>query len=262
MTGQKRVVKKPKSGGMLSVSVFLKGEPMMLKKLSQMALAIGGAAMLVACGGDPTLTVKGTAATGDPLDGAEVVATCKSGTGSATSTGTGTYTVNVNNGEGPCLIKASKGSTVLYSVSSGTGATQTANVTPLTNLFVTYLLNAGTGTAPATPEAWFGNTANQTFLAQPELVATYVAPFVAVINSIAGSTVIDSTVASSFLSGTFTAAAGNPVDDALEALKTANVVTSTGAPSTATTTAVIVAADVQVPPSSGTGATGATGAGS
>jgi hypothetical protein len=81
-------------------------------------------------GGDWVLTVKGTAATGAAINGGAVTATCKTGTGTATSNSEGSFTVTITNGVGPCLVTITPvGSTTpLYSITSGSGATQTANI--------------------------------------------------------------------------------------------------------------------------------------
>lgn len=235
---------------------------MRMNKLSILSLVVGGSAMLAACGGNPPLNVSGTAATGLALDGATITATCKSGNGTATSNASGTYSVTVVNGEGPCLIKAVKGTTTLYSVSTGVGANQTANVTPLTNLFVTYLLNSGTSTPAASPEAWFATSAVQATLADTAKVTTYIAPFIAAVNALPGASAI--TIPTTFLSTAFVAGStptSDPLDIVLEALKTAAVVTATGAASTSTSTAIVQAADT-VPGTDGSasGASGASGA--
>jgi hypothetical protein len=62
-----------------------------------------------------------------------------------------------------------------------------------------------------------------------------------------------------FLTQAFVAAAGDPVDDALEALRTAAVVTPSGAPSPATSTTLAESA-AAAPPVTSTGG-GATGTG-
>src|SRR5438034_5331221 len=125
---------------------FNKGMVMRLNKIALASLVLGGSALLAACGGGggssgSALTLKGTAATGAPVVGA-VTATCKSGTGTATSNPDGSFTVVVNNGVGPCLLAITPpGGAPIYSVTSGSGATQTANITPMTNLLVSYLRN-------------------------------------------------------------------------------------------------------------------------
>ena len=225
------------------------------KKLALVSF-VSSSALLAACGGDPSLTVSGTAATGLAVVGT-VTATCKSGSGTASSNASGSYTVTITNGEGPCLIKVVSGSTTLYSVSSGTGATQIANVTPLTNLFVTYLSSAGAGATP-TPEDWFAAPATKTLLASTPSVTAQIAPFATFVKTLPGASAI--TVPTTFLSTAFAAGAAptaNADDQVLEALKTASVVTSTGAPAAGITTLIETATTVIVL----TVLTGTTGAG-
>ena len=227
------------------------------KKLALVSF-VSSSALLAACGGDPSLTVSGTAATGLAVVGT-VTATCKSGSGTASSNASGSYTVTITNGEGPCLIKLVSGTTTLYSVSSGTGATQIANVTPLTNLFVTYLLNAGTVTVP-TAEDWFA--ANTTFLASTPSVTAQVANFIPFVQAYAltlpGAPVI--VVPTTFLSTVFAAGAAptaNADDEALEALGDAGVWDATGTPDADVITAVVTETEQTVL----TVLTGTTGAG-
>jgi hypothetical protein len=110
-------------------------------------LAIAGVvAGLSACGGggggggsssSSQMTIAGTAATGKALDNAAIAVTCVAGAGTATSNAAGKYTVTITDGKGPCIITATKGTTVLRSVASGAG---TYNVTPLTDVLVEFLL--------------------------------------------------------------------------------------------------------------------------
>lgn len=107
-------------------------------------LAIAGVvAGLAACGGggggsssSSQITIAGTAATGKALDNAAIVVTCAAGAGTATSNASGKYTVTITDGKGPCVITATKGTTVLRSVAAGAG---TYNVTPLTDIVVEFL---------------------------------------------------------------------------------------------------------------------------
>ena len=230
------------------------------KKLALVSF-VSSSALLAACGGDPSLTVSGTAATGLAVVGT-VTATCKSGSGTASSNASGSYTVTITNGEGPCLIKVVSGSTTLYSVSSGTGATQIANVTPLTNLFVNYLLNAGSGAVPASPEDWFAAPATTTFLASTPSVTAQVANFIPFVQAYAltlpGAPVI--VVPTTFLSTVFAAGAAptaNADDEALEALGAAGVWDATGTPDADVITAVVTETEQTVL----TVLTGTTGAG-
>ncbi|QJC55790.1 hypothetical protein HC248_01073 [Polaromonas vacuolata] len=151
---------------------------MRLNKISLAAMVIGSGLLLAACGGGGSggstanLSISGTAAVGVAIEGT-AVATCKSGTGTAVSNATtGNYTVNVAGGVGPCLLKLTPTNPdrvlfpVLYSVSSGVGASQTSNITPLTSLLVTYLSSVP-GITAASPEAWFSSPSTVALLSNP-----------------------------------------------------------------------------------------------
>lgn len=93
----------------------------------------------------PTLTLTGTAATGQALAEATVSVSCVTGTGTATTNANGSYTVNLANGEAPCIVtvtQPARGNAPAVSVKSitqGTEKTQRVNVTPLTHALVSYL---------------------------------------------------------------------------------------------------------------------------
>ena len=82
-----------------------------------------------------SLTLSGTAATGKAVVGA-VAAICSTGTGTATSLANGSYQITVSGGVLPCIVKITDASSgaVLHSVATGSGATATVNITPLTEL--------------------------------------------------------------------------------------------------------------------------------
>ena len=233
---------------------------MRMNKISLACVVLGGSALLAACGGggdgDAALTVKGTAAVGAPLVGA-VTATCKTGTGSATSNSDGTYTVAIVGGVGPCLLKIQPATgATLYSITSGSGATQTANITPMTNMLVTYLLNVP-GMKAATPEAWFAQPVVKTLLTDTTGLSTRITrDFLPTLKALLPTLSVNST---DFLFTAFVANPASATDADLEKLKTAGVVTSTGAPSAATASALATSAANDTPV---VGATGATGAGS
>ena len=240
---------------------------MRLTKLSLACLVLGGSALLTACGGGggssggislgggSSLTLNGTAATGAPVVGA-VSATCKSGTGTATSNLDGSFTVVVSGGVGPCLLSITPaGGTPIYSITSGSGATQTANITPMTNLLVSYLRNVP-GMTAADPAAWFALPAVKTLLADTTaLTARIVNDFVPALKTLLPTL---SVANAGFLFTPFVASpTGSTTDADLEKLKTANIVTSTGAPSTTTTNSLKTAASNDTAVVTPTGATGA-----
>ena len=234
---------------------------MRMNKISLACVVLGGSALLAACGGggdgDAALTLKGTAAVGAPLVGA-VTATCKTGTGSATSNSDGTYTVAIVGGVGPCLLKIQPATgAALYSITSGSGATQTANITPMTNMLVTYLLNVP-GMKAATPEAWFAQPVVKTLLTDTTGLSTRITrDFLPALRTLLPTLSVANT---DFLFMAFVAdPAASAADADLEKLKTAGVVTSTGETSAATASALATSAANATPV---VGATGATGAGS
>ena len=234
---------------------------MRMNKISLACVVLGGSALLAACGGgggdgDAALTLKGTAAVGAPLVGA-ITATCKTGTGSATSNSDGTYTVAIVGGVGPCLLKIQPATgATLYSITSGSGATQTANITPMTNMLVTYLLNVP-GMKAATPEAWFAQPVVKTLLTDTTGLSTRITrDFLPALRTLLPTLSVANT---DFLFMAFVANPASATDADLEKLKTAGVVTSTGAPSAATASALATSAANDTPV---VGATGATGAGS
>lgn len=124
-------------------------------------LAAAAAALLVAScggGGDAALDVSGTAATGAALANAQVRVKCAQGEGTATTNGSGGYTVSVGNGKLPCLVQvsgttATGASVTLHSIADSAEADGeiTANVTPVTEMIVAYLL----GTMPSQAFAAF-----------------------------------------------------------------------------------------------------------
>lgn len=233
---------------------------MRLNKIALASLVLGGSALLAACGGGggsggSALTLKGTAATGHPLVGA-VSATCKTGTGTAPSNLDGSFTVVIDNGVGPCLLASTPtGGATLYSITSGSGATQIANITPMTNLLVNYLRNVPGMSAPD-PVAWFALPAVKPLLADPAALTTRIVnDFIPALITLLPTL---SVANADFLSTAFTASPTSSATDAdLEKLKTANIVTSTGAPSAATTSSLATAASNDTPVVTPTGATGA-----
>ena len=206
-------------------------------------------------GSGSALTVNGTAATGAPLVGS-VTATCKTGTGTATSNLDGSYTVVVNNGVGPCLLAITPtGGVTLYSITSGSGATQTANITPMTNLLVNYLRNVP-GMTAADPAAWFALPSVKALLADTAaLTARIVTDFIPALQTLLPTL---SVANAGFLFTSFVASpTGSATDADLEKLKTAGIVLATGLASPAATSALTAAASNDTPVVAPTGATGA-----
>lgn len=239
---------------------------MRLNKLALACVVLGGSALMAACGGGggggggvtPTtnLSLSGTAALGAPAVG-PVTATCRTGTGTAVSNADGSFTVNVVNGVGPCLLALTPpGGSPIYSFSTGAGSS-VANITPMTNLLVTYLLSVP-GVSAADPAAWFALPATKALLADPvALNKRVVEDFIPAVKILVPGLSLTGT---NFLSTAFTASpTGSATDADLEKLKVAGVVSATGAPAPAATATLKVQAsnDAVVPP-----APPATGAGS
>lgn len=216
-------------------------------------IAAAAALSLAACGGDSdsSIRVSGVVAKGAPLVGATTNVTCKSGSGTATTASDGSYSVTVNNGTGPCLLTVVVAGVTLHSVTTGTGTELIANVSPLTEMLVSYLSKvpvSGGATFP-TVEAWFANSATQSLLSSTAATnARITGDFLPVVRSLTNNavTLADAT----FLGGTVTATPTNPVDAALDTLARTGVVTSNGAVTAATQTTLTNNAsnDTPVPP--------------
>lgn len=177
---------------------------------------LAGAVLLAGCGNDtsPTAavaqTLDGVAATGAPIVGGTVNITCAGGSALSTTTGSnGAWTVTLSGQTLPCAVQVSGGNlpggTVYHSLAVNVG---TVNITPLTDLV---LANA-IGQAPAT---WFGGlNATQLQAITAQSMSNALAAVRTALNLSALNTVNP-------LTDTFTAVAGNAIDDILEALATA-----------------------------------------
>lgn len=137
-------------------------------------LAVAALLALAACGGsssdgtvvDPTVTqLAGVVVAGQPLASATVDVRCASGSASATTAADGSYTINVGTATLPCIVRAGTGGNTVFSVTSTTAATQTVNVTRLTQLIV-----AGAADRPAA--AAFDNAASVAATLTPAAVET------------------------------------------------------------------------------------------
>jgi len=203
---------------------------MKLTKIALASMVLGGSLLLAACGGGDGgggsgLALSGTAAVGKPVVGT-VAASCKTGTGTAVSNADGSYTVNINGGAGPCLLKITPadGTAVMYSISSGSGASQTANITPMTSYLVSYLRSVPGMNNTASPEAWFALPGVRALLADPvALTARIVNDFIPALKTLVPGLSISS---ASFLSTAFIANPASSTTDAdLEKLKAVLVAT-------------------------------------
>ena len=243
---------------------------MRLHKISLAAMALGGGLLLTACGGGgggSDLTLRGTAAIGDPVVG-PVSATCKEGRGTSPSNSDGSFSVVINNGVGPCLLSMTIPNTtnMLYSVTSGSTATQTANLTPMTTLMVEYLRNLPNMPSTQNPQDWFASPVTKLFLSDPQTLTTRIQDgFIPSLNSLLPPNTAPFALNANFLRTTFIA---NPsvssIDADLIKLITSKFVTDLGALIKTFVDDLIKAAlkDIPVitPPIGATGASGASGA--
>lgn len=219
----------------------------MIRRLA-LPLALSAAVVLPGCGASDALVITGISAKGAVVPGT-VSATCASGTGTATVQSNGSYRVEVVNGSGPCLLALtpSGGGNTLYSVTTGTGSSVVANITPLTNMFVqNFLLGLGGATAgKSSPTEWFAQPAAKSLLSNTTAVTNLVTNnFLPALDSLPGVTV-PSGLGTSFLDTAFTPQPGDTQDNFLEALSTGpNAVfnSSTLQPAPVVSTAIVSAA--------------------
>jgi hypothetical protein len=231
---------------------------------------VSAAVVLAACGSPDALTITGTAAKGNALSGAAVTATCATGTGTATVAADGSYRVDVIDGTGPCLLKVVSGPSTYYSVTTGTGSSVVANVTPLTNLFVDYLRNLP-GVSAASPETFFALPAARNLLANTtEVQSRAVDGFLPYVRTTAGLTPAQLPASLAFLSTSFVTDPATSVQDAVLEILSGNrqgattplFNATTGAPSgAAATTGLQSNAATQPPVTAGGTGGGGTGGG-
>lgn len=222
------------------------------KAFKAAGLAILGSAALVACGGGsgvPALNVNGTAAVGAALAGAAIAVTCSTNSGSTTSNVDGTFNVVIGNGRGPCILTATKGATVLRSVTPGAGV---ANITPLTDMLTDYLATrAGTTAANL-----LTNTNGRAILSDSKALTDAQAGLVSLLKTTYNVTLSTT----SFLSTAIVTPQGglqNGGDKDLDLLKAnGSVVDLNGSPTTATKGAVTGAAQQTPPFTAPTGGSG------
>jgi hypothetical protein len=116
------------------------------KMACSLVLIASTGVFLASCGGagSSSKTITGVAATGAPLGAATIEVYDASGTKVATATtdGSGKYQTTPFTATGPYILKATAGSTVLYSVQVATDGTP-VNITPLSNLVTTLLSPTG-----------------------------------------------------------------------------------------------------------------------
>lgn len=225
------------------------------------ALQFGSIALacsaLVACGGgggSPKGTISGTAATGAALAGASIQISCKNGSASPTADSSGHYSETFSF-DAPCLLTATSGSTTIHSFASASG---TYNITPLTELLLTYIAGQLGTTLDGLVAGATTNATYQSALTNSTVVnnaQNAVAQLIQTNYGVSLST-------NAFLTTSFTP--GQPGQDAdLDSLQTAGAVTSDGQPAASLSSATLAAG--QAAPISGggggnpTGGTGGTG---
>lgn len=200
------------------------------RRSPHLLLAALSAAALAACGGGgdagttdtgtgggtpAALTVSGVAARGAALAGATVEASCASGGGSATALADGSYSLAITGGVLPCVLKAtsSDGATTFYSLAAGSGATATANITPLTELVIAQM----TGQEPA---AFYASaSADATALTAAMTAEKIDAASTAVIGTLQAAGV-DTSAITDIVSGSLSAGTGAGYDGVLDTLGT------------------------------------------
>ncbi|MFM0228070.1 carboxypeptidase regulatory-like domain-containing protein [Paraburkholderia dipogonis] len=228
---------------------LLNGATLRTLQFGSMVLATSA---LVACGGSgdsPGATVSGTAAVGAAMANAGIVLTCKNGAGSATASASGAYSATFKF-DGPCAITASSGFTVLHSFAAGAG---TYNVTPLTELLLSYLAGQLGTTVSGLLSGISSNVTFQSALSNSTVIANAQAAVAQLIKTQYGITLSSS----SFLTVSFTP--GQPGADAdLDSLQTAGAIAANGQP-VASLTAAAIAAGAAAPISGGGNGGGATG---
>ena len=212
------------------------------------------ATMVAACGGGGASSngsISGTAAVGAALANASIQLACKNGTGNASANANGAYSATFQF-DGPCAITASSGAVTIHSFASGSG---TFNVTPLTQLLLSYLAGQLGTTVDGLLAGITTNASYQSALTNSTVIANAEAGVAQLLKTTYGITLSSS----SFLTVSFTP--GQPGADAdLDTLLAAGAITSDGQPA-ASLVAAAVAAGAASPISGGAsaGATGGTG---
>jgi hypothetical protein len=179
--------------------------------------ALAATALLAGCGGGgddappPPISLSGVAAVGVPIAGGNVALKCASGAPlTATTSTAGAWQVTFAGQTLPCAVQVSGGNiggtantTPYHSIALAPGV---VNITPLTDLLVAQL----TGTAPS---SWF---------AAPAFSNVTGSTVSAALNKLATGLGIANTLGTTNpITTAFAAQPGNPIDNLLEAFKTA-----------------------------------------
>jgi hypothetical protein len=228
-------------------------------QLGAVALATG---LLAACGGGndsgsaPSGTVNGTAAVGAAMANASITLSCKSGASSTTANSSGAYSSTFAF-DGPCVITATNGTATVHSFASGAG---TYNVTPLTELLLSYLAGRLGTTLSGLLSGITTNTTYQSALTNNTVIANAETSVAQLIKTQYGVTLSTN----SFLTVSFTPGQAG-ADSDLDTLQAAGAIQSNGQPASGLSSAA-VSAGASSPlgsgssgGSTGSGATGGTG---
>lgn len=193
-------------------------------------LAAYAGIVLTACGGDSSnvdqITVKGTAAKGAMLVNRPVHVQCNGGAGETTTNESGYYEITLIGAKGPCLIWStiSDASKPIYSITAGTERVQSGNITPMTNLLVTYLQGVPGMSGAKSIYEWFNLPTTQYLLAsRNNFEARVVNDFIPSIVALAPSLEVKDV---SFLTTVFTISSSTDRD--LETLAKASYMTPDG----------------------------------
>lgn len=209
----------------------------------KLVLMAGMASTLAACGGSDNdtppvsvtpppvsyaITMSGTAATGAAIANAALTASCKTGSASAQTNADGSYTIKVAApGEGPCILSVTQNGVTLRSIASGDGAK--ANITPLTEMLVSYIAtSSGAGTS-ATPAQLAQSKSVQLIVGNATMMQATLNRVAQVVSTAAGISVPTDFLTASLVPKSATNP-GNAQDAILESLKSRNIVGANGAP--------------------------------
>lgn len=221
-----------------------------IARLGSIAMATSA---LFACGGggsSPSATIDGTAAIGSALANATVQMTCKNGSSSTTTNADGAFSATFAF-DGPCVLTATGGSVQIHSLATGPG---TSNVTPLTDLLLSYIAGQLGTTLDGLLSGIQSNASFQSALANSTVIANGETAVAQLVQQNYGVTLSTS----AFLTTSFVP--GQPGPDAdLDTLQSMGAIGPTGAPAPTLATAA-AAAGASAPIATGSGSpTGGTG---
>lgn len=226
-------------------------------RLARLLAAAGLAAGLAACGGgsddndaqSERVSINGTASIGGAMINRPIAVVCKTGSGATTSDENGKFSVFIDDAVGPCVLSttvAGTGGATLRSIAKGDGSV--ANITPLTELLVQYVsIQTGAqvgATAAGVPLATIAtNPKVASVLNNSVTLNNSAARLVAAIKTGAGTSGASLTIPTDFLGANLvaksaTVATGNEQDLVLDRMRSLNLVSALGAPSTGIVDAV------------------------